>query len=166
VFRSVSAEVTAETATFAKHINSVLGADKDLKGLLPINPASSDLYAANADGLLMAKMINAAVEGTIDERALNKPKKGKDLNVCVCACVRYCVGCIVVCVSCLRAWMHACVRCCAAPLWTLRKQNRGGRAFESAVARTGWLATACVCGGLKCMHAMRWFPTSSVAGTR
>jgi hypothetical protein len=79
--RSVSAEVTAETATFAKHINSVLGADKDLKGILPINPASSDLYAANVDGLLMAKMINAAVEGTIDERALNKPKKGKDLNV-------------------------------------------------------------------------------------
>ena len=73
--------MTAETATFTKHINSVLGGDRDLRKVLPIDPASSDLYSANADGLIMAKMINAAAEGTIDERALNKPKKSKQLNV-------------------------------------------------------------------------------------
>jgi hypothetical protein len=49
----VSAPVTAETATFTKHINSVLADDKDLKEVLPIDPTSSHLYAANADGLLM-----------------------------------------------------------------------------------------------------------------
>jgi len=67
-----------EKASFTDYINDVLSSDVDLKHLkLPMNPDSLELFTAVRDGILMCKLINTAVRGTIDERAINK---GGNLN--------------------------------------------------------------------------------------
>jgi hypothetical protein len=67
-----------EKASFVDYINDVLSKDADLKHLkLPLNPESMDLFTAIKDGILMNKLINTAVKGTVDERAINK---GANLN--------------------------------------------------------------------------------------
>lgn len=67
-----------EKASFTDHINGVLGKDPDVKHLgLPLNPDSMDLFKAVHDGILLNKLINTAVKGTVDERAINK---GANLN--------------------------------------------------------------------------------------
>jgi len=67
-----------EKASFTDYINDVLASDADLKHLkLPMNAESMELFAAVRDGILMCKLINTAVKGTIDERAINK---GANLN--------------------------------------------------------------------------------------
>lgn len=68
---------TEERAGFADYINSVLSSDPDLKGILPINPDNDDLFNACKNGILMSKLINHAIRGTVDERAINK---GATLN--------------------------------------------------------------------------------------
>jgi len=65
-----------ETYAFADWINSCLGKDPDLKKHLPIDPATKQLFTSAHDGLVIAKLINDAVAGTIDERVLNKEKAG------------------------------------------------------------------------------------------
>jgi plastin-1 len=61
-----------ERAAFANIINLHLGHDPDLARLLPINPENDDLFKACTSGVLLCKLINAAVPGTIYERAINK----------------------------------------------------------------------------------------------
>lgn len=72
-----------EMSAFAEHLNYVLGDDKDLKYLLPIDPKGLDLCFKISDGCLLAKFINVAVPGTIDYRVVNHPKKKNNykLNV-------------------------------------------------------------------------------------
>ncbi|KAG6587114.1 fimbrin-like protein [Phytophthora cinnamomi] len=69
-----------ETAAFTEHINNTLHADKDVAGLMPIG-MDAGLFRAVCDGVLLCKLINAAVPETIDERALNFVKRAKELNV-------------------------------------------------------------------------------------
>jgi len=64
-----------ETEAYVEHINSVLGGDKDIKSLLPINPEGRDLFQKCADGRLLCKLINNAVPDTIDERVVNLKDK-------------------------------------------------------------------------------------------
>jgi plastin-1 len=64
-----------EKESFTVHINQILAHDKDLKGRLPCDPKSMQLFAECKDGLLLAKLINSSVPGTIDERVLNTGKK-------------------------------------------------------------------------------------------
>jgi len=52
-----------------------------LKKHLPIDPDTQQLFTSAHDGLVIAKLINDAVAGTIDERVLNKPKGDQKLNV-------------------------------------------------------------------------------------
>jgi len=66
-----------EKSGFVEYINDCLGADPDLKHLMVINPDNMAIFEAVKDGILMCKLINYAVKGTIDERAINK---GKGLN--------------------------------------------------------------------------------------
>jgi len=67
-----------EKASFVDYINDCLRDDPDLKHLkLPINPENMDLFNAVKDGILICKLINASIRGTIDERAINK---GANLN--------------------------------------------------------------------------------------
>ncbi|KAG6481792.1 fimbrin-5-like [Zingiber officinale] len=61
----------AEKASYVAHINNYLGEDPFLKKYLPLNPATNDLFNLVLDGVLLCKLINVAVPGTIDERAIN-----------------------------------------------------------------------------------------------
>ncbi|OWZ15421.1 Fimbrin [Phytophthora megakarya] len=69
-----------ETVAFTEHINNSLRADKDVASLMPIG-MDAGLFRAVCDGVLLCKLINAAVPETIDERALNFVKRAKELNV-------------------------------------------------------------------------------------
>lgn len=69
-----------ETAAFTEHINNCLQHDRDLELWLPIT-TESGLFVSVSDGILLCKLINAAVPETIDERAINLRKRSKDLNV-------------------------------------------------------------------------------------
>jgi plastin-1 len=74
----------SEKKAFSEHINFCLGKDPQLQqmGDVPVNPDSMELFTSVRDGLLLCKLINAAVPETIDERALNFPKKiSKGLNI-------------------------------------------------------------------------------------
>lgn len=70
-----------EMSAFAEHINNCLAPDAECKYLLPIDPTGVDLCKKVKDGILLSKFINLAVKDTIDERALNKRKNNKELNV-------------------------------------------------------------------------------------
>ncbi len=73
-----------EKRAFSEHINYCLGRDPQLlaMGNVPIDPESMELFSSVRDGLLLCKLINAAVPDTIDERAINLPKKkNKGLNI-------------------------------------------------------------------------------------
>ncbi|KAL8143848.1 hypothetical protein V2J09_016880 [Rumex salicifolius] len=52
----------SEKASYVAHINNYMGEDKFLKQYLPLDPSTNDLFD---------KLINVAVPGTIDERAIN-----------------------------------------------------------------------------------------------
>jgi plastin-1 len=64
-----------ELEAFTEHLNNTLGDDEDLKYLMPIDASQNELLTKVQDGVLLAKFINVAVADTIDERALNFPKK-------------------------------------------------------------------------------------------
>jgi len=61
-----------ERTAYVKVINSVLAKDADCANLLPINPDSMDLFPVLKNGIILCKLINCAVPGTIDERVINK----------------------------------------------------------------------------------------------
>ncbi|KAI3911830.1 hypothetical protein MKW92_036016 [Papaver armeniacum] len=60
-----------EKSSYVVHINSYLADDKFLKKYLPLDPATDSLFDLIKDGVLLCKLINVAVPGTIDERAIN-----------------------------------------------------------------------------------------------
>ncbi|KAK3001865.1 hypothetical protein RJ639_022134 [Escallonia herrerae] len=61
----------SEKSSYVAHINNYLGQDEFLKKYLPIDPSTNDLFEVAKDGVLICKLINVAVPGTIDERAIN-----------------------------------------------------------------------------------------------
>lgn len=69
-----------ETSAFTEHINNCLHHDKDVAPLLPMDPVDG-LFRSVSDGILLCKLINAAVPETIDVRAVNIKKKAKELNI-------------------------------------------------------------------------------------
>jgi plastin-1 len=69
-----------ETVAFTEHINNCLQSDAALSSLLPIR-TDSGLFSAVRDGILLCKLLNAAVPETVDERAINFSKKQKEINV-------------------------------------------------------------------------------------
>ena len=95
--RVVHSYAEEERIAFANYVNSVLMGDKDVP--LPINPDDESLFAAMADGILLCKVINSAVPGTIFEKALNlKPKNQhkvvENQNLAINSCKS--IGCQVV----------------------------------------------------------------------
>lgn len=60
-----------DKVAFVNHINETLSGDVHLQGIIPICPTDMSLFTAVGNGLLLAKLINKAVPGTIDVRALN-----------------------------------------------------------------------------------------------
>ncbi|KAG6593047.1 fimbrin-2-like [Cucurbita moschata] len=61
----------SEKASYVAHINNYLSQDKFLKRYLPIDSSTNNLFEIAKDGVLLCKLINVAVPGTIDDRAIN-----------------------------------------------------------------------------------------------
>ncbi|GMI79418.1 hypothetical protein like AT5G55400 [Hibiscus trionum] len=76
VLKSSSPDVIIESekAFYVRHINIYLGDDPFLSEFLPLDPATDDLFNLAKDGVLLCKLINVSVPGTIDERAINTKK--------------------------------------------------------------------------------------------
>lgn len=89
-----------EKATYVAHINSFLGDDKFLKEFLPLDPSDNSLFELAKDGVLICKLINLAVSGTIDERAINTKKIlnpwERNENHTLCLNSAKAIGCTVV----------------------------------------------------------------------
>ncbi|KAJ9153853.1 hypothetical protein P3X46_027250 [Hevea brasiliensis] len=90
----------SEKASYVVHINSYLGDDPFLKHFLPLDPASNDLFNLVRDGVLLCKLINVAVPGTIDERAINTKRVlnpwERNENHTLCLNSAKAIGCTVV----------------------------------------------------------------------
>lgn len=90
----------SEKASYVAHINSYLREDPFLKKYLPMDPASNDLFNLAKDGVLLCKLINVAVPGTIDERAINTKRVlnpwERNENHTLCLNSAKAIGCTVV----------------------------------------------------------------------
>ncbi|KAG0489824.1 hypothetical protein HPP92_006687 [Vanilla planifolia] len=90
----------SEKASYVGHINNYLGDDVFLKRYLPIDPLADDLFELSKDGVLLCKLINVAVPGTIDERAINTKailnpwERNENHSLCLNSCKA--IGCTVV----------------------------------------------------------------------
>ncbi|XP_061375633.1 fimbrin-1-like [Gastrolobium bilobum] len=90
----------SEKACYVAHINSFLGDDPFLKQYLPLDPTANDLFDLAKDGVLLCKLINVAVPGTIDERAINTKRNPslweRNENHTLCLNSAKAIGCTVV----------------------------------------------------------------------
>ncbi|XP_059276952.1 fimbrin-5 isoform X1 [Lycium ferocissimum] len=90
----------SERASYVAHINAFLRDDPFLKDFLPIDPSSNQLFDLAKDGVLLCKLINLAVPGTIDERAINTKKVlnpwERNENHTLCLNSAKAIGCTVV----------------------------------------------------------------------
>ncbi|KAL5700141.1 Fimbrin-5 [Ranunculus cassubicifolius] len=90
----------SEKASYVAHINSYLGDDPFLKKYLPVDPSKNDLFNLVKDGVLLCKLINVAVPGTIDERAINTKRIlnpwERNENHTLCLNSAKAIGCTVV----------------------------------------------------------------------
>ncbi|XP_028777309.1 fimbrin-2 [Neltuma alba] len=90
----------SEKASYVAHINNYLAEDGFLKKYLPIDPSTNDLFEIAKDGVLLCKLINVAVPGTIDERAINTKRIlnpwERNENHTLCLNSAKAIGCTVV----------------------------------------------------------------------
>uniref|UniRef100_A0A2N9GZU7 Calponin-homology (CH) domain-containing protein n=1 Tax=Fagus sylvatica TaxID=28930 RepID=A0A2N9GZU7_FAGSY len=90
----------SEKASYVVHINAYLGDDPFLCQYLPLDPATNDLFDLAKDGVLLCKLINVAVPGTIDERAINTKRVlnpwERNENHTLCLNSAKAIGCTVV----------------------------------------------------------------------
>ncbi|XP_057473325.1 fimbrin-2-like [Actinidia eriantha] len=90
----------SEKASYVSHINNYLVEDEFLKQHLPINPSTNDIFELAKDGVLLCKLINVAVPGTIDERAINTKRVlnpwERNENHTLCLNSAKAIGCTVV----------------------------------------------------------------------
>ncbi|KAI3465519.1 hypothetical protein Pfo_022182 [Paulownia fortunei] len=90
----------SEKSSYVSHINSFLGEDSFLKKYLPLDPSTNALFDLAKDGVLLCKLINVAVPGTIDERAINTKRVlnpwERNENHTLCLNSAKAIGCTVV----------------------------------------------------------------------
>uniref|UniRef100_A0A7N0ZYZ3 Calponin-homology (CH) domain-containing protein n=1 Tax=Kalanchoe fedtschenkoi TaxID=63787 RepID=A0A7N0ZYZ3_KALFE len=90
----------SEKALYVAHIHSYLSDDKFLKNFLPLDPETDDLFNLAKDGVLICKLINLAVPGTIHERAINTNQVlntwQRNENHTLCLNSAKAIGCTVV----------------------------------------------------------------------
>ncbi|KAJ4835306.1 Fimbrin-5 [Turnera subulata] len=90
----------SEKASYVNHINTYLGEDPFLKKYLPLDAATNAVFDLVKDGVLLCKLINVAVPGTIDERAINTKavlnpwERNENHTLCLNSCKA--IGCTVV----------------------------------------------------------------------
>ncbi|KAM7251343.1 hypothetical protein ACFE04_023226 [Oxalis oulophora] len=96
--------VESEKKSYVNHINIYLGDDPFLQQYLPLDPATNDLFDLAKDGVLLCKLINVAVPGTIDERAINTKRVinpwERNENHTLCLNSAKAIGCTVVNIGC------------------------------------------------------------------
>ncbi|XP_057765555.1 fimbrin-1-like [Salvia miltiorrhiza] len=89
-----------ERASYVAHINSYLRDDPFMKQFLPMDPSTNALFDLAKGGVLLCKLINVAVPGTIDERAINTKKVlnpwERNENHTLCLNSAKAIGCTVV----------------------------------------------------------------------
>ena len=61
-----------EKECYCKIINDLLANEEDLKTKLPIIPESNEVFKKIKDGIILAKLVNLAAPGTVDERVIVK----------------------------------------------------------------------------------------------
>ncbi|KAK3014525.1 hypothetical protein RJ639_010075 [Escallonia herrerae] len=92
--------IQSEKASYVAHINSYLRDDPFLKQFLPIDPATNALFDVAKNGVLLCKLINVAVPGTVDERAINTKRVlnpwERNENHTLCLNSAKAIGCTVV----------------------------------------------------------------------
>ncbi|XP_062081096.1 fimbrin-2 [Humulus lupulus] len=90
----------SEKASYVAHINNYLSEDEFIKRYLPLDPSTNDLFEIVKDGVLLCKLINVAVPGTIDERAINTKRVlnpwERNENHTLCLNSAKAIGCTVV----------------------------------------------------------------------
>ncbi|XP_075522991.1 fimbrin-1-like [Primulina tabacum] len=90
----------SEKASYVAHINSYLRDDPFLMQFLPIDASTNALFDLAKDGVLLCKLINVAVPGTIDERAINTKRVlnpwERNENHTLCLNSAKAIGCTVV----------------------------------------------------------------------
>ncbi|KAF7831628.1 fimbrin-5 [Senna tora] len=90
----------SEKSSYVSHINNYLKDDKFMQQFLPIDPSTDALFDLVKDGVLLCKLINIAVPGTIDERAINTKKVlnpwERNENHTLCLNSAKAIGCTVV----------------------------------------------------------------------
>jgi plastin-1 len=90
----------SEKKAYIDHINTYLEDDAVLSKVLPIDPATHQLFEIVKDGILLCKLINVAVPGTIDERAVNMKERlnpwERTENHTLCLNSAKAIGCSVV----------------------------------------------------------------------
>ena len=88
-----------EKECYCKMINKLLGDDPELKDKLPVDPKSNDIFKKMKDGVILAKLINLAAPGTVDERAIvkdpgmTKEEKENNLNLTINSAKS--IGCLI-----------------------------------------------------------------------
>lgn len=90
----------SEKASYVAHINNYLAADEFLQRYLPIDQSTNDIFEIAKDGVLICKLINVAIPGTIDERAINTKRMlnpwERNENHTLCLNSAKAIGCTVV----------------------------------------------------------------------
>ncbi|GAU37301.1 hypothetical protein TSUD_354570 [Trifolium subterraneum] len=90
----------SEKSSYVTHINHYLSQDEFLNKYLPIDPSTNELFEIAKDGVLLCKLINVAVPGTIDERAINTKRLlnpwERNENHTLCLNSAKAIGCTVV----------------------------------------------------------------------
>ena len=88
-----------EKECYCKMINKLLGDDPELKDKLPVDPKSNDIFKKMKDGVILAKLINLAAPGTVDERAIVKDpgmtKEDKENNLNLTINSAKSIGCLI-----------------------------------------------------------------------
>ncbi|KAG6546968.1 hypothetical protein Mapa_011584 [Marchantia paleacea] len=99
-FANVHHISASEKRAYVDHINTYLDNDPAMVKYLPIDPTTDDLFNIAKDGVLLCKLINLAVTGTIDERAMNIKDKlnpwERNENHTLCLNSAKAIGCSVV----------------------------------------------------------------------
>ncbi|KAK4750613.1 hypothetical protein SAY87_004095 [Trapa incisa] len=92
--------IESEKSSYVAHINSYLRDDPFLKQFLPLDPTSNELFDLAKGGVLLCKLINVAVPGTIDDRAINTKRVlnpwERNENHTLCLNSAKAIGCTVV----------------------------------------------------------------------
>ena len=88
-----------EKECYCKIINKLLENDEELKNKLPIKPESNEVFKKIKDGIILAKLVNIAAPGTVDERVIVKDPgmttHDKESNVTLVINSAKSIGCFI-----------------------------------------------------------------------